>query len=293
MMKPLRRTLCRSRNDHGSLRFAACSSATTRPIPQRAGVRPPQRLSHRSIHMCSSRLQLDHLTPAAEPSRNPSASTQLSPAHELAEELGRSSRAKWGWITYRCTYGDDAAWERFKTLVTRDLRGQLDEADVPRAVRDAAGWIFVEDQAALDGASRDTLRQRFQSWAAEAEVAERLPGPAAVLRRGDGGQPPAGRYRYFIQVDEECLRSVVETPEHPGWVHLVRCVEGLDYNQSPEHLRAVEEYKRELEDEDEFDAEDCMLLATSTLHKGFYLSLSNEADSWHCFYSRPPNLVVW
>ncbi|KAJ3473128.1 hypothetical protein NLG97_g10500 [Lecanicillium saksenae] len=101
------------------------------------------------------------------------------------------------------------------------------------------------------------------------------------------------RYRFFVQVDEECLRSVVEQPEDPGWVYLVRCEEGLDYNQSPEELRDVEEYKKQLVNEEDCDAEDCILLSASSLGLVCYVDLSFDLVSWYVEYSQPPNLVVW
>ncbi|ATY65546.1 Twin arginine translocation [Cordyceps militaris] len=210
----------------------------------------------------------------------------------IADELEFFNEKKWGWVIYRCTYGDDAAWERFKELVARQTREHLTPSPYsdappvpsPRSVVDGVDWRFVSDPT-LEGASREALRERFRAWVA-----------------GDRPDPPArpgymsSRHSYFVQVDEASLRSVVNDDDpdawRSGWVNLVRCVEGLDYNLSPEWNAAQDGYRKELEEDgEEYIPEDWIMLAASSLTPGFYGSLNTMSENWSMYYSQPPNLV--
>ena len=221
--------------------------------------------------------------------------SQPTAAQELAEELQFYNHRKWGWVIYRCTYGDDEAWERFKVLVTRYSRRDLQDKDVPQIVADGIDWTFVSDPTTLDGASRNALRKRFQSWVADAEPAEQS---GLIPSRLAQHNLKSSRYTYFVQVDEASLRSVVDADPaddlDPGWVNLVRCAEGLDDNLSPEGQIAQEEYKRELAKEgEEYISENWIMLAASSMSVDFYASLNSISESWYMHYSQPPNLVVY
>ncbi|KAK3898422.1 hypothetical protein C8A05DRAFT_37982 [Staphylotrichum tortipilum] len=58
-----------------------------------------------------------------------------------------STQDKWGWVFYRTTYKDDAAWERFRDWIETSSREDN---------------IFVSDLA-IEGASQAQLRQRFRA----------------------------------------------------------------------------------------------------------------------------------
>ncbi|KAM3497119.1 hypothetical protein MY10362_009517 [Beauveria mimosiformis] len=212
--------------------------------------------------------------------------------HSIADELDFFNEKKWGWVIYRCTYGDDAAWERFKELVARQTRKDLTSSPYsdappvppPRSVVDGVDWRFVSDPA-LQGASKEALRERFRAWVAK-----------------DRSDPPArpgymsSRHSHFVQVDEASLRSVVNDDDpdvwKSGWVNLVRCVEGLDYNPSLEWEAAQGKYRKELDENgEEYIPEDWIMLAASSLTPSFYGSLNTMSENWYMYYSQPPNLV--
>ncbi|KAF1735101.1 hypothetical protein CRV24_004020 [Beauveria bassiana] len=201
----------------------------------------------------------------------------------IADELDFFNEKEWGWVIYRCTYGNDASWGRFKELVARQTREALapspcsDALPVPpprRSVVDGVDWRFVSDPA-LQGASKEALRERFRAWVAE-----------------DRSDPPArpgymsSRHSYFVQVDEASLRSVVNDDDpdawKSGWVNLVRCVQGLDYNLSPKGKAAQDMYRKELEEVgEEYDPEDWIMLAASSLTPSFYGSLDSMPENWY------------
>ncbi len=211
-------------------------------------------------------------------------------AELLAESLEVYTDEKWGWVIYRCTYGDDDAWARFQDLAAQALRRDLRDADLPPIIADRADWIFVSDAATLDGASRDALRERFVSWVAEETSRHTL------------GGDKSSRHTYFVQVDEASLRSVVDADAggswDNGWINLVRCQDGMDYNQNAEMKKSQEEYARQLVEDGEEDAEEhategWMMLTTSSMGVSTYACLGGRTEDWYCFYSVPPNLVIY
>ena len=114
-------------------------------------------------------------------------------------------------MIYRCTYQDDDAWERFKRIVHERSQELIQTSDTPE-VADSLEWTLVEDRVPLDGASRSQLRERFNTWAAEAIPIEQLRAEAEIERTLE---PSFGipRYVYFVQVDEEALQSVIAAPK--------------------------------------------------------------------------------
>lgn len=134
-----------------------------------------------------------------------------SPQRVLSEVLTSSKHDKWGFVTYRCTYQDDLAWERFKQIFRERTQQALQRSDTPE-VADSHEWTFVDVRAALDGASRPQLRERFNNWAAHAMATEQ---PRAKVEIERDPTPTFGipRYNYFIQVDDEVLQSVIADPE--------------------------------------------------------------------------------
>jgi hypothetical protein len=97
----------------------------------------------------------------------------------------------------------------------------MQKSDAPE-VADKLEWTFVEDRAALDGASRTQLRERFKQWAAQAIFTEQPRAQAQAQEDPTFGIP---RYDYFIQVDEEALQSVLAAPKNDisgkGFVNFV------------------------------------------------------------------------
>lgn len=141
---------------------------------------------------------------------------------------------KWGFVVYRTTYNDDEEWNRVKQII-------IDQATKRLRIPDLANymdWSFIDDKAALNGASRAFLRQQFRSWAAQ--------------QQGDGGPPRfsgSSRYVFFLEVDEESLRSMIDKTggRRHGHINLV------DSLWEPDMSRPESEADRlqELEDEAE------------------------------------------
>ena len=69
----------------------------------------------------------------------------------IYNDLQRHKEDKWGWIIYRTSYKDDAAWELFKDRLVNNWT-RIEDPDLPPAVLRAMDWTFISDRPTLDGA---------------------------------------------------------------------------------------------------------------------------------------------
>lgn len=79
--------------------------------------------------------------------------------------IRQSLDGKWGFVIYRCAYGDDIAWERYLRALADAAREDLGR----RGRKDLAEfleWTIFEDDVSLSGASSQTVRERFTGWTA-------------------------------------------------------------------------------------------------------------------------------
>jgi hypothetical protein len=215
-----------------------------------------------------------------------------SPTRNIQDSLRRLKHDKWGWLIYRCTYGNDEAWSRFKQIIDQRSREIIADYDTPEAA-DSLEWTFVEDRGALDGASRDQLRARFKTWATEAVRTEQP-------RAEDHGTFGIPRYNFFIQVDESVLRSVVyEAPQSPEMdMHAEGYVNFVDANWKPLSERLPAEGGEGDESYEPIDG--CreenvgwMKIASFMVGPDFYEVMSGFPDVWYSFYQRPPDTVIY
>ncbi|OBT60691.1 hypothetical protein VE03_09987 [Pseudogymnoascus sp. 23342-1-I1] len=207
-------------------------------------------------------------------------------AQNIRANLHHFKHDKWGWVLYRCSYNDDEDWTRFQQIINERSRKEMAERGFPPEVANSLEWTFVSDRTSFNGASRDQLRQHFHAWAA---VAEKNEQPRAVDNETNRTGTESQRYIYFIQVDEEALRSVVDADPSDildeGWVNLVRCCdEDLDLDRR----------ERDREHVDEADGgEGWMMIAAHMVGPDFYDVMGQAPETWYAFYSPPPGLVVY
>jgi hypothetical protein len=215
-----------------------------------------------------------------------------SPTQNIQGSLRKMKHDKWGWVIYRCTYGDNEAWTRFKKIINQHSREIIADGDTPEA-GDSLEWTFVEDRGTLDGASREQLRARFKAWAGEAIRTEQ---PQAENDQTFG----IPRYNFFIQVDEDALRSVVcEAPQPPemdvdgeGYVNFVDANWEPLSERFPTEDREVDELYEPIDGYREENV-GWMKIASFMVGLEFYEAMSGFPDVWHSFYQRPPETVIW
>jgi hypothetical protein len=179
-------------------------------------------------------------------------------------------------------------------MVYENTQKSMLRFDAPEAA-DSLEWTFVEDRAALDGASRSQLREHFNRWVPQAFAAEQP-------RAQDQTEPlqnlifAVPRYNYFIQVDKEALQSVLAAPERDlcgkGYVNFV-CSRWKPFGK---------EAYGPIEDGEELDAIDgCtegdvgwMRIATMMIDADWYeTAFCFPGGGWHVYCLRPPEVVIY
>ncbi|KAI5861927.1 hypothetical protein GGS23DRAFT_611079 [Durotheca rogersii] len=129
---------------------------------------------------------------SAPSQRTPQFSTRSNTADNIERALAEDGHRLWGFVVYRCAYGDDAAWaQRVAGLRRRagETLAYYNGADL----LDRLAVTVVEDREALDGASAASVRQHFAAWAAAAVAREQGTDRAGLSQR----------YRYCVRVSDE------------------------------------------------------------------------------------------
>ncbi|KFY80068.1 hypothetical protein V499_01043 [Pseudogymnoascus sp. VKM F-103] len=219
-----------------------------------------------------------------------------------------SSFPKFGFVIYRCTYSDDAAWTQLLSLIQREAQEAIKELGPGRDWLGAhLEWTIVEDPT-LDDATQEQVKRKFDGWAGG--VVEEYERTSTDNVRG------LPRFNFCVFVDEKCLASlekpkaVVDGRKPPVFVVLVRAERGIlawvlqaqaaasQRSRSGVDSEDEEEEIFDDEDEEEVEDEDDIPLAA---HKASWmyvetqhlLSLYNSlhADSgWEHLYVRPPGV---
>lgn len=205
----------------------------------------------------------------------------LSPQAKLRLLLNGED-GKWGWVIYRCTYKPEleGRWQSFKRAVVEHERTAIVKSDAPE-ILGKMDWVFVEGPA-LEGASREDLKPRFREWASN-EAGSNL----------DHGRSDRGsRYSYFIQIDEEALRSIPGDGDNPSGTPTWR-----DIRQNG-HVKVVQAWqdfpdsdipKHQNPDNADEDKRDWIKMRPSMLTASFYLEFDND-ENWHLQYYPPPGI---
>lgn len=214
----------------------------------------------------------------------------LDDAAQVRKMLVDNRHRRWGFVVYRCTYEDDAAWTRFKELVAERARTSLAGSQAPELLQNLDIRYF-DDRTAFEGASKDDARAHFVRWCAsdEAKAEQFDPGdPAlAVITTMHLSSP---RYSYFAHVDTAALESIVG-PDVVDEGDYVNIVDSQWYLPGPDD-------EGESADEGEEPVEGCrmydvgwMKMSSGSLHLSAYAFLEN-ADLWSSAYTRPPD-EIW
>lgn len=196
-------------------------------------------------------------------------------SREHEEFLHKFNVDRWGWVFYRTAYGDDEAWLRFKNFLAKETRKALEESNAPE-LANSLEWTFIEDRALLEGASKDKLRLHFRSWAERAITIENP--------RFDRARPFSdfnlARYSYFIEVDEEALRSIG------------------NFGSSVNFIRA--NWEPDPDSEDDYEpVQGCkeedvgwILLSQQMMVVESLDYFDAPGDAWYTFYVRPPHMLL-
>jgi len=106
-----------------------------------------------------------------------------------------SGHPRWGFLVYRTSYTDDAAWQRYLHILHRSTWISLNNEHQTR-LYPYASFTPMEDRV-FEGASKDTIREQFQSWVLNRSVERDGPGANLIQL--------VPRYRICMYADKEIL----------------------------------------------------------------------------------------
>lgn len=171
----------------------------------------------------------DSLFPGYKILTIPRGDSFLNSADRVQKDLFEDGHRLWGFVIYRCTYDDDAAWttclERLYASIWKSMHFY---EGLELLEEERFNLTVFEDANQFDGASAQIVRQHFKGWRKHT-VGEEQGTPEEIEARGGNLDYPycnmAVRYRFFVQIDEAALRSIVLCggDGHAGdaWVNLV------------------------------------------------------------------------
>ncbi|KAJ5322626.1 hypothetical protein N7452_010915 [Penicillium brevicompactum] len=214
----------------------------------------------------------------------------MSPATRLLDEyLREGGYRKWGWVIYRSTYKNDEDWNCLKRLITEAMRKSIEyhkTPDLDHSLNQSLSLTFLED------------RPNFEM--------HQMISFAPTFRKFDPELATAPRYRYFIQIDEDSLDSLLRDTESglrsngyvnfvDGWWKSLR--EQYAKSQDPDLKEEIDEQLAHGYQ----SIEGCVEENTgwTMLHKldmsvSFYHYTSGFVeDVWPLYYQRPPDIALW
>ncbi|RYC65033.1 hypothetical protein CHU98_g1148 [Xylaria longipes] len=118
----------------------------------------------------------------------------------------------WGFLIYRCTYGDDEAWDRYMALFKQDVHDDLVYNGREWLMEPYAQWTVIEDKETLNGASKQQVREHFVQWRDQHSVSYELSEAARVARQlfptPNDANTRLPRFTYCLYVDQKCLDTL-------------------------------------------------------------------------------------
>ncbi|KAK8016832.1 hypothetical protein PG993_015021 [Apiospora rasikravindrae] len=165
---------------------------------------------------------------------------------DTCREIHETGFGEWGFVIYRCAYGDDEAWYRYLKYFKQAIHDKLVDQNCA-FLEKYARWTVVEDEADLRAASKLRVRQRFVDWRDRNTVWRKAPEISKYIPRMPGEATlRLPRFTYCLHVDQDCLDTVdahaaakpTETYYHPAPMLVVALIDG-DYVD----LSAIDDYK--------------------------------------------------
>lgn len=162
--------------------------------------------------------------------------------------MAKFQQRKWGFIFFRCTYGDDDAWKRFMDRIMTQTIQSLQNQNGLFLLKSLDVKV-EEDHKILDGASFKDTTKLFNLWKNSDEAKAEGEG------RWQNGAPYGSRYFAYVHVDKESLDSVLDANPDDwrnryGWVYLVDSEWSYDIPTSPQY--SEEDIESILEDREEW-----------------------------------------
>lgn len=212
----------------------------------------------------------------------------------------------WGFAIYRCDYSDDALFDRFIAYLQEQAERHHRDCQQDRTTGLYIRWDIIQDRGALDGATKDQVRQRFVEWR----------DGLSVERDGAGADhritPYLPRFEYCMHVGRDSLDSLV--------AHEEALRAGKEKHAAPKVFFAIVQAKQrpaglpegydpdeDEEDEDEYDEDPANVpraiegctdedVGWAYVPADHWVTLYEELhndQAWHYLYARPPGIVTF
>ncbi|KAF9879531.1 hypothetical protein CkaCkLH20_03074 [Colletotrichum karsti] len=123
----------------------------------------------------------------------------------------RTGYHKWGFVIYRCAYGDDDLWNRYMAQLKENIHSELVRAERAEILEKYLQWDVIEDRDSLDNASKADVRRHFAGWVSEHianQPCESVKTPLIAER--------IARFRYCLYVDQKCLDTLEQFQNSEG-----------------------------------------------------------------------------
>jgi hypothetical protein len=170
--------------------------------------------------------------------RTPDRETMFNNADNVERQLQEDGHRIWGWVIYRCTYGNDQEWAEFMDRL-RHYNERTLRFDNALDMQPSLDYHVFEDRDQFDNMHPSAVLKHFTQWAVTAPQQE----------QGEDAYPTRSqRYNYCLHVDQEALQSVIGGPAPPednfgpGYVNLVCKV--IIGEMRPEHTDGRAEQDR-------------------------------------------------
>lgn len=207
----------------------------------------------------------------------------------------------WGFVIYRCDYSDDALFDRFIAYLREQAERHHRDRQQDRTTGLYLRWDIIQDREALDGATKDQVRQRFVEWRDGLSVERDGAGADADHRI----TPYLPRFEYCMHVGRDSLDSLM--------AHEEALRAGKEKHAAPKVFFAIVQAKQRPAglpegydpDEDEYDEDPANVpraiegctdedVGWAYVPADHWVTLYEELhndQAWHYLYARPPGIV--
>ncbi|KAF6844795.1 hypothetical protein CMUS01_00729 [Colletotrichum musicola] len=122
----------------------------------------------------------------------------------------RTGYHKWGYVIYRCAYGDDL-WNRYLAQLKKNIHNDLVRAGRAEILEKYLQWDVIEDRDSLDNASKADVRSHFAGW-----VSEQIANQPCESDKKDLLSETIIRFQSRLYVDQKCLDTLEQFQNSEG-----------------------------------------------------------------------------
>jgi hypothetical protein len=120
----------------------------------------------------------------------PRGDRSINKADRIQDELEEQGHRVWGFVIYRCTYGDDAAWEKCLERLNAAMRECMRRHNGLELLEEGCFKLTVIAGARFNGVKTQYVREHFKEWRKQAIIGEQGSPEEIEARRKPPPEPP-------------------------------------------------------------------------------------------------------